>query len=272
VALGSSAAPTARRTALVAVGLALAVAGCSAGQLAQTAYVQSAVDGASGQAGPIALRNISIAYPDSGRYQKGDSGRLEFIAVNIGDQADKLVDVKTDAAAGVTFGPATATGTATATATVGPPATESESTTPTATGSPTPAPPPDSPTTTGTPAATTAPATGQPASPTATGSDSTTPTATGTGAATATATGSAAPAAPAPVPLPPEGLTSFWAGGVVVTLTGLTRSLLPAEIVPITFVFEQAGEVTINVPVAVPQTPLPPPPTIDVIGETTPPG
>jgi hypothetical protein len=54
--------------------------------------------------------------------------------------------------------------------------------------------------------------------------------------------------------------------GPVLTLVGLTRELLPTVSVPITFVFEQAGEMTADVPVAVPVSGLPPPPTVDVQG------
>jgi copper(I)-binding protein len=238
VALGSSAAPTARRTALVAVGLALAVAGCSAGQLAQTASVQSTVDGASGQAGPIALRDISIAYPTSGRYQQGDSGRLEFVAVNSGNRPDRLLAIRTDAAGSVSSGAGSAspsatasqTGAATETPTGG--ATSTSGSGGSATGTPAP--------------------TGAAGSPTA----SATPTAAG-------------PAALTPVTLPAQTAVTFGADGEVVMLVGLTRPLFPAEAVQITFAFEQAGEVTINVPVAVPVSPLPPAPTIDVHGEQT---
>jgi copper(I)-binding protein len=257
VAHGSSAAPTAHRTALVAIGLALALGGCSAGQLAQTAYVQSAVDGANGQAGPIALRDITIAYPADGRSQQGDSARLELFAANTSDQADSLTEIRTDIAGSVRFdagagGSATPSGTAAETPTT----TETPTATPTATG-------------TGTAPATTTPApTGSAGSltPSATGTGG----ATGTGSATATATATG-PAA-APVALPPEALTSFREGGPVITLVGLTRSLLPAEVVQITFVFQQAGEVTINVPVGVPSSPLPPAPTMDLNGESTAPG
>jgi copper(I)-binding protein len=230
VSRGSSAAPAARRTALVAVGLALTVSGCAAGQLAQTAYQESTVGGSNGQAGPIALRNITVAYPDGGRYHKGDSGRLEFFVVNESDQADRLVDIRTDAAERVTFSGPSTSGSDTASATATPP-----------------------PTTT----------------PPATGSSSSTATPSGAGTTSATATSSAPAPAAVPIPLPPQALTSCWGSGAVVTLVGLTRPLLPADIVAITFVFDRAGEVTVNVPVGAPSSPLPPAPTIDVNGETT---
>jgi copper(I)-binding protein len=259
VAHGSSAAPTARRTALVAIGLALALGGCSAGQLAQTAYVQPAVDGANGQAGPIALRNIKIAYPAAGRYQQGDSARLELFAANTGDQADSLTGIRTDIAGSVRFDAGTG-GSAT------PSGTAAE--TPSATGTPT-----ATATGTGSAPATTTPApTGSAGSPTASATGTGGAAGTGSATATATATATASSPAAATVALPPEALTSFREGGPVITLVGLTRSLLPAEVVQITFVFRQAGEVTINVPVEVPSSPLPPAPTIDLNGESTAPG
>ena len=45
-------------------------------------------------------------------------------------------------------------------------------------------------------------------------------------------------------------------------LTGLTRTLRPAQVVPVTFVFAQAGEVTVNVAVAVPTEEVSPAPTV----------
>lgn len=273
---GSSAAPTVRRAALIAAGLALALGGCAAGQLAQTAYERSTVDGASGQVGTIAVRNITIAFPASGRYVKGESAQLEFVAVNEGDQADRLVDVRTGVATNVLIGSsasASATPTETETATATPTATGTA--TPTATGTATPtATGTATGTGTGTPTTT---ASGATPTGTASGTAPGTPTGTATGTATgagatvtATAT-SPAPQTSVPAQLPAEGILSFGNGtGPTVTLAGLTDELLPTETVQITFVFERAGEVTVVVPVGTPATPLPPPSTVDgVNGEST---
>jgi len=217
----------AARAVLAVTGLTLGISACSAGQQAQTASIQATVDGANADIGPIALRDIKLAYPDGGRYTKGSSARLEFVAVNDGDQSDELVDVRTDAASRVTLASAPSTAEASASATAS--GSASPSGTPSATGS-----------------------------------------ASGSGGRTASAapsaTASAAPTseASARIPLPSNNLVAFRAGGPSATLVGLTEDLLPAQVVRITFAFRQAGEVTADVPVGAPLTPVSPPPMIDV--------
>jgi copper(I)-binding protein len=70
--------------------------------------------------------------------------------------------------------------------------------------------------------------------------------------------------APSRIEVPAGGLVACRDDGPAVTLVGLTRALFPAEIVQVTFVFEKAGEVTVAVPVAVPQTEVSPAPTVDL--------
>jgi len=230
--------------------LAVALTACSAGQLAQTANVKASVDGASGDVGGMALRTVVIAYPDGGKYPKGVDARLEFVMVNTTDHDDALVEVRTDAAERVTLATRPA-----ATGSAIPSGSESATPTP----SPSPSPSPSS-------------------------TPSPTPTGSGTGSGTATPTGSPSPPVsssappptsptPSPTPEPPgrievpaQSLVACRDGGPAVTLVGLTRELRAAELVQVTFVFEQAGELTLTVPVAVPTSELPPPPTIDVQG------
>ena len=88
--------------ALVAAG-ATVLAGCQAGQLAQTAEQIPTIDGASAQVGPLALRDVTIEYPESGSWPQGSDARLRLIVVNEGRDADRLVEVRTDAADRVTF-------------------------------------------------------------------------------------------------------------------------------------------------------------------------
>ncbi|MBI1759267.1 MAG: copper chaperone PCu(A)C [Actinobacteria bacterium] len=107
---------TTRAAGLAALALAgLFTTACSAGQTAQTSVERSAVDGASGTAGSIALRNVRLAYPASGRYQAGSNAALAFAAVNSGLKDDSLVSIRTDAAAGVSLmaAPSTTSGTTT---------------------------------------------------------------------------------------------------------------------------------------------------------------
>ncbi|MFD5828842.1 hypothetical protein [Lentzea sp. NPDC060358] len=88
-------------TAALAAGLGLAAVGCSAGQVTQTDTQVAAVDGASGNAGPIAVRNVMLAFPpDGNRYKDGEDAPLTFVIANSGSSADKLLSIKSDAAEG----------------------------------------------------------------------------------------------------------------------------------------------------------------------------
>jgi copper(I)-binding protein len=85
---------------LAACGLAAAVAlsGCSAGQVAQTAVQEPAVNGTSATVGPILLRNIHLRAAQSTDYvQAGREAELLFVAVNNSpDTNDKLVSITSD--------------------------------------------------------------------------------------------------------------------------------------------------------------------------------
>jgi copper(I)-binding protein len=85
---------------LAACGLAVAVAlsGCGAGQVSQTATQEPAVNGASVNAGSIALRNIHLRAAQSTDYvQPGRTIDLIFTAVsNSPDVNDKLVSISSD--------------------------------------------------------------------------------------------------------------------------------------------------------------------------------
>jgi copper(I)-binding protein len=85
-------------TAALAAGLGLVAVGCSAGQVTQTDTQVAAVDGASGNAGPIAVRNAMLAFPaDGNRYKDGEDVPLTFVIANTGSTPDKLLSIKTDA-------------------------------------------------------------------------------------------------------------------------------------------------------------------------------
>jgi copper(I)-binding protein len=87
--------------ALAACGLsaALALSGCSAGQIAQTATQQPAVNGALAWVGDptsgIALRNLHLRAPQTSDYVRpGSDVELLFVAVNeSAEQDDRLVSV-----------------------------------------------------------------------------------------------------------------------------------------------------------------------------------
>lgn len=85
------------RLFVAALGIvgAVALAGCSAGQIAQTAEQESAVNGASADVGPIAIRDATLAPPENkGQfYSYGDDAPLELSIVNTASADDKLVSV-----------------------------------------------------------------------------------------------------------------------------------------------------------------------------------
>jgi copper(I)-binding protein len=91
---------SALRAGLAACGLAVAVAlsGCGAGQVSQTATQEPAVNGTSVTAGAIALRNIHLRAVQSTDYvQPGRDVELIFTAVNTSpDVNDKLVSITSD--------------------------------------------------------------------------------------------------------------------------------------------------------------------------------
>jgi copper(I)-binding protein len=85
---------------LTACGLATAVAltGCSAGQVSQTATQEPAVNGVNAAAGEISLRNIHLRAPQESDYvQPGSDVELLLVAANGSpDTTDKLVSITSD--------------------------------------------------------------------------------------------------------------------------------------------------------------------------------
>jgi hypothetical protein len=75
------------------MGLVLAMAGCGAGQIAQTAEEVPVVNGASGEAGPLAVRNAQLAFPATpdGVYRRGSDAPVLLAIVNSGQTDDRLV-------------------------------------------------------------------------------------------------------------------------------------------------------------------------------------
>lgn len=86
--------------ALAACGLAAAAAlsGCSAGQVAQTATQQAAINGTDAATGDITLRNVHIRAPQTSDYVRpGSEVELLFVASNESpDSADKLTSITSD--------------------------------------------------------------------------------------------------------------------------------------------------------------------------------
>jgi copper(I)-binding protein len=89
---------------VLGVGLAVVLTGCGAGQITQTSSQLASVNGASGNAGPIAIRNAQLAFPTDnkqGVLAPGSSTTLIVTIVNTGLTADTLVKVDSPAVTGV---------------------------------------------------------------------------------------------------------------------------------------------------------------------------
>ena len=86
------------RLASAALGLGAALAlttGCSAGQSTETETQVAAVNGATGNADGIAVRNARLDFPAQGRtYPAGSSAPMKAVLANDSDQADRLVEVR----------------------------------------------------------------------------------------------------------------------------------------------------------------------------------
>jgi len=79
---------------LVGLVIVFVVAGCGAGQNTQTDSMPPAVNGAFGQVGPSAIRNVRFAPPSRGVYPAGSSVELLMTIVNTGTVTDdELIEV-----------------------------------------------------------------------------------------------------------------------------------------------------------------------------------
>ena len=203
-----------------ALGTALLVSGCGAGQISQTADVQPAVPGANSTVGPsvdgsIQLRNVLLAYPGVDGYRQGANAPLLLHISNTGRRPVTLIRVETDAASAVTMqGGAVASGSASASP--GATAAASETASPAASPSETPS-----------------------------GSPAETPSASPGGR-------------PVSVTVPAGGFVTLSpSAGATLQLEGLTRAIRTGEAATITFVFDNGAEYTLDVPVGVPSAPAP---------------
>jgi copper(I)-binding protein len=210
---------------VLALAAALVLTGCGAGQIAQTAGQEPAVNGAYAQAGALAIRDAALQFPPNGEaYTAGSPASLMLTIVNETGQDDELLGVTSDAASGAVIQgskiivsrnslvvtPSKQTG-----ATGGDAA--SVTSTPSSPASPT------SPATTSSGSGTSAPA-----------SSTTTTTSTSTSAPVTT---SSAPVA---------------VGKASIVLQGLKQAVWPGQNVRVTFTFRDAGSVTVDLPIASP--------------------
>jgi copper(I)-binding protein len=99
---GPSTAKAAAATVLLPLLAVLALTGCGAGAISQTASQASAVNGYAGQVGNVLVRDATIAYAGNlggAAYQPGGSAPLNLSLVNTGGTADRLLSVTSPVAA-----------------------------------------------------------------------------------------------------------------------------------------------------------------------------
>jgi copper(I)-binding protein len=225
--------PRTPRLALAAVasgvGAVLALAGCSAGQITQTATQVAPVVGISGDAGDIALRNLVIEYNGPEGYAAGSDAPLVVRLFNRGQEPVTLVGVSADKAEAVIL-----------------------------TGSPTVVTPTEPPTQPPSPEPTASPEAEAPPSPTDTEAPTATPA--DTEAPTPTPTPTRPTAEPVSVTIPPQSYVLLVPGqgenGHLV-LVGLTEEIIPGESVNVTFTFDNGTSVVLPVPLAPPVREVP---------------
>lgn len=213
------------------IGLAVLLTGCGAGQLTQTASQAPAVNGASGDAGPIAIRNAQLAPPNNaqGTYEPGSQARLVVTIVNKGLSEDTLVKITSPAAESITIdGSATGTKALPGEFAVAS-GMDSDDMVPSAGDS-------AEPTTTTTTEPTTTEPTTTSSAPTSGASNSAPTTTTSSESAS-----SVVPTPPAKITIELVGIKSINGGSLRAGLT-----------IPITFYFAHAGQATLQVPVGAP--------------------
>lgn len=207
--------------AVAAVTLAAGLVGlsaCSAGKITQTSTQVAAVPGASKDLGPLALRDLSIAYNGVNGYPKGGNAPLIVRIFNNAIGPVKLVSASSGQAASVVP----------------------------VTGAPAP-----------TPAATTPPAGTPTPGPSRSAGTTTTASASATVGTTTTSAAPAAtkPAGQGsfPIAIPAGGYVLLVPGqGPYLQLQGLTEALLPGMSVSLTLTFDNGQSTMISVPFGVP--------------------
>jgi hypothetical protein len=214
-----------------ALGAALVLAGCSAGQIAQTAGMEPAVNGGLGQAGDIAVRDVQFLYPEGGTYPAGASAPLRGVIINGGRQDDELVDAISNWGRVTITGDKTLLAGRSLTLDATPPAPSSTPTTtsgPSSTGSST--------------ASSTGSSSSSSSSTTGSSTGSSTSSSTGSSTSSSTPTTTSSPAKPT-------------IGKVSITLVGLQEKVSAGKTVTVTFIFRNGGQATVTVPIANPTTP-----------------
>ncbi|WP_020664315.1 hypothetical protein [Amycolatopsis benzoatilytica] len=207
-----------------ALGAALVLAGCGAGQITQTDTQQPAVNGTYAQVKTIVLRNVAVQYPASGPgYPAGANAPLTLTIVNQGQKDDKLVSVSSEG----TTSPAQISGDTAIVAghslVIGPADSVEQG---------------DS---------------QAPASPQSTPESGANSAPNSSSAPASPANSSSAPSSASSAPQTgASGGVSTTVGEGKVVLQGLKQPLWPGTTIKVTFVFQNAGPIVVEMPVAAP--------------------
>lgn len=225
------------------VGIALlmgALVGCAAGQVTQTADQESAVNGASGQVGPIAVRDAVFVYPsgDEHFYAAGSAAALTLTIVNTEGTEDRLVAVQSPVGQARLDGSTTIPGRSAVRAIA---IDVTETTTSAAT-------------TVATTSATTSAPTSGPVATTTVSAPTSGPATTSGPAATSEATTSG-PATSSEPSATTSSASDLAPGELTIVLEKLTEDIRPGRTVLVVLLFEKAGELQLLVPIASPDEP-----------------
>jgi copper(I)-binding protein len=248
-----------RRAALLLTAGAASAAllsACGTGQISQTAQKVSAVEGVSGNVGNIDVNDALLAFPESHRYEKGSDAPVAFTVANDGLVDDKLVAAKSPDAASVVLAQPAPGSVPPALGCVIPAGVLEAVVPPGQTRPPAPAGAEKFPTA--------GPGSAGPEQSASAPAPTTSPSATASVPAASGESASASPAAAAPkssttiaVPVPHDGMTELTEGCPYLLVRGLTRELLPSDTIRLELTFARAGVLTLDVPVATPNSPLP---------------
>lgn len=211
----------ARRLMMVALPIAAIVglAGCSAGQLAETSQIRSAVDGVAADIGSIAVRDASFAPPSGNSYAEGDSLPMNFTVINSALESDQITAATVDGQTAEVRGALSADASSSAG-----------------------------------PTSTTAPSTSSAPSSSASGSESSSAAdSSASGSASATPAG---PLPPTTIMLPAQTLVSVGDNATIVLMT-TAKQYYPSQLIPVTITFKNAGVLSLKVPVGVPMAEQP---------------
>ncbi|MFI5840367.1 hypothetical protein ACIA8K_11740 [Catenuloplanes sp. NPDC051500] len=242
------------RLAVGAAAVALAVTGCSAGQIAETALKQASVSGVSANSadGKLAVRGLAVAYEGVEGYPAGGSAPVSVALVN---QTRNPLTVQIGLGAPEGSDP-TVTSARQVLLTSGAETPAGAGSTPTPTGSTSPTPKaPESPE-----GEAAAPNTSGSATPDASGS--VTPSAGGSATPTAPVTPAVPAGQPAQITIPASSIVTFTPESAQqLSLVGLAAALRSGMAVTLTFQVTQDGQqselLTVKTPVAIPLTAAP---------------